>query len=161
MCKIEISQRNLSTIFLKLLNIYLFSKIFHKDKIVMLRWNMSQFLKKILREYFSCNERFEIFLTYCCNILCYVGTRVVNWWTSSINKKQNIKFRFCSVNIFLKKYPNIPFSYFLINKAFISWKIFFFNFYFRTLKMIKSVQKSGLEASVSQGLLSRSSSNFY
>ena len=27
----------------------------------------------MLREYFSCNERLEIFLTYFCNILCYVG----------------------------------------------------------------------------------------
>ena len=73
MCKIEKFQRNLSTIFLKLLNIYLFSKIFQKVKIVMLRWNILQYLKKMLREYFSCNERLEIFLTYFCNILCYVG----------------------------------------------------------------------------------------
>ena len=27
----------------------------------------------MLREYFSCNERLEIFLTCFCNILCYVG----------------------------------------------------------------------------------------
>ena len=73
MCEIEKFQRNLSTIFLKLLNIYLFSKIFQKVKIVMLQWNILQCLKKMLREYFSSNERLEIFLTYFCNILCYVG----------------------------------------------------------------------------------------
>ena len=28
----------------------------------------------MLREYFSCNERLEIFLTCFCNILCYVGS---------------------------------------------------------------------------------------
>ena len=28
--------------------------------------------KKMLREYFNCNERLEIFPTYFCNILCYV-----------------------------------------------------------------------------------------
>ena len=37
MCKIGKFHRNLSTIFLKLLNIYLFSKIFQKVKIVKLR----------------------------------------------------------------------------------------------------------------------------
>ena len=37
MSKIGIFQQNLSTIFVKLLNIYLFSKIFQKVKIVMLR----------------------------------------------------------------------------------------------------------------------------
>ena len=37
MYKISKFQRNLSTIFLKLLNIYLFSKIFQNIKIVMLR----------------------------------------------------------------------------------------------------------------------------
>ena len=73
MCKIEKFQRNLSTIFLKILDIYLFSKIFQKVEIVMLRWNILQYLNKILREYFSSNERLEIFLTYFCNILCYVG----------------------------------------------------------------------------------------
>ena len=26
----------------------------------------------MLRQYFSCNERFEIFLTFFCNNLCYV-----------------------------------------------------------------------------------------
>ena len=29
--------------------------------------------KKKLREYFNFNERLEIFLTYFCNILVYVG----------------------------------------------------------------------------------------
>ena len=28
----------------------------------------------MLRQYFSCNERLEIFLTCFCNNLCYVGT---------------------------------------------------------------------------------------
>ena len=59
MCKIKKFQRIFSTIFLKLLNIYFFSKIFQKLEIE---------LKKILREYFSCNERLEIFLTYFCNV---------------------------------------------------------------------------------------------
>ena len=72
MCKTEKFQRNLSTIFLKLLNIYVFSKIFQKVEIVMLPWNILQYLKKMLREYFSCNERLEIFLTYFCSMLCYV-----------------------------------------------------------------------------------------
>ena len=35
-------QRNLSTVFLKALNIYLFIKIFQKVKIVMLHWNILQ-----------------------------------------------------------------------------------------------------------------------
>ena len=42
----------------------------------MLRWNLLQYLTEILRQYFVCNERLEIFLTYFCNILCYVGWRV-------------------------------------------------------------------------------------
>ena len=73
MCKIGTFQRNFSTIFLKLLNIYLFSKIFQKVEIVMLRWNILQYLRKMLRQYFSCNERLEIFLTCFCNIIYYVG----------------------------------------------------------------------------------------
>ena len=73
MGKIEEFQRNLSTVFLKLLYIYLFLKILQKVKILMLRWNILEYLKKILSEYFSCNERLEIFLTYFCNILCYGG----------------------------------------------------------------------------------------
>ena len=32
-----------------------------------------QYLTKILRQYFKCNERLEICLTFFCNILCYVG----------------------------------------------------------------------------------------
>ena len=72
MSKIEKFQRNLSTIFIKLLNIYTFSKIFQKVKIATLRWNILQYLKK-MSEYFSCNERLEIFLTCFWNILCYVG----------------------------------------------------------------------------------------
>ena len=39
----------------------------------MLRWNILQYLTKILRQYFNCNEILEIFLTSFCNILCYVG----------------------------------------------------------------------------------------
>ena len=74
MCKIETFQWNLSTIFLKLLNIYLFSKIFPKVKILMLRWNILQYLTKMLKQYFSCNERLKILLTCFCNILCYVGS---------------------------------------------------------------------------------------
>ena len=41
----------------------------------MLRWNILQYLKKMLRKYFSSNERLEIFLTCFCNILCYVGRK--------------------------------------------------------------------------------------
>ena len=63
----------LSTIFLKALNIYLFIKIFQNVKIVMLKWNILQYLTKILWQYFNSNERLEIFLTCFCNILCYVG----------------------------------------------------------------------------------------
>ena len=66
-------QRNISTIFLKVLNIYLFSKIFQKVEIVMLRWNILQYLTKMLRQHFNCNKTEEIFLTSFCNILCYVG----------------------------------------------------------------------------------------
>ena len=72
MCKIGTFQENLSKIFLKVLNIYLFSKIFPKVKIVMLRWNILQYLSKMLRQYFNCNEILEIFLTCFCDILCYV-----------------------------------------------------------------------------------------
>ena len=38
---------------------------------------MLQYLTKILRQYFNCNERLEIFLTCFCNILCYVGNDFV------------------------------------------------------------------------------------
>ena len=82
MCKIEKFQWNFSTIFIKLLNIYMFSKIFQKVKILMLRWNILQYLKKMLREYFICNERLEIFLICFCNIQCYVG-RIFFFFTFS------------------------------------------------------------------------------
>ena len=72
MCKIGTFQGNLSTIFLKLLNIYLFSKIFQKVKTVMLWWNILQYFKNMLRQYFNCNEVLGIFLTCFYNILCYV-----------------------------------------------------------------------------------------
>ena len=58
----------------------MFSKIFQKVKIVMLRLNILQYLKKMLREYFSCNEKSEIFLTCFCNILCYVGSIMWKFW---------------------------------------------------------------------------------
>ena len=89
MCKIGTFQRNLSTIFLNLLNIYLFSKIFQKIKIVILRWNILQYLTKKLRQYFNCNKILEIFLTCICNILCYVGrlyTGCFNSITSASSK---------------------------------------------------------------------------
>ena len=73
MFKIGAFQRNLSKIFLKVLNIYLVQKIFHKIRIVMLRCNISQYLTKMLQQYFNCNEILEIFLSRFCNILCYVG----------------------------------------------------------------------------------------
>ena len=42
----------------------------------------------MLRQYFNCNERLEIFLTCFCNILCYVGYTILkgillpNTWAS-------------------------------------------------------------------------------
>ena len=69
MCKIGTFQGNLSTIFRKILNIYLFSRVFQKvEIIVMLRFNILQ--------YFNYNEILEIFLTSFCNILCYVGSHL-------------------------------------------------------------------------------------
>ena len=38
----------------------------------MLRWNILQYLTKMMRQYFSGNERLDMFLTCFCNILCYV-----------------------------------------------------------------------------------------
>ena len=38
----------------------------------MLQCNILQYLTKILRQFFNCNERLEIFLKCFCNILCYV-----------------------------------------------------------------------------------------
>ena len=71
--------------FLKILNIYLVLKIFQKVRIVMLRWNILQYLTKILRQYFNYDEILEIFLTCFCNILCYVGGKGPAWihfnWT--------------------------------------------------------------------------------
>ena len=81
MCKIGTFQWNLPTIFLKLLNIYFFSKIFQKVKIVTLRWNILQYLTKLLRQYFFRNERLELFLTCFYNIRCYVGYyRISNYY---------------------------------------------------------------------------------
>ena len=40
----------------------------------MFRSNILQYLTKMLRQYFNCNEILEIFLTSFCNILCYVGS---------------------------------------------------------------------------------------
>ena len=48
--------------------------LFQKVKIVMMRRNILQYLTKMLRQYFICTERLEIFLTCFCNILCYVGS---------------------------------------------------------------------------------------
>ena len=73
MCKIKTFQWNRTTIFLQLLKIYLFTKIFQKVKVSMLRWNILQYLRKMSRQYFSCNERLEIFWTCFWNILCYMG----------------------------------------------------------------------------------------
>ena len=76
--KIGTLQRNMCTIFLKVLNTYFFSKIFQKVEIVMLRWNILQCLTKMLRQYSNCNEIYEIFLTSFCNILCYVSSNYLN-----------------------------------------------------------------------------------
>ena len=78
-CKIGTFEGNLSTIFLKVLNFHLFSKIFQKIEIVMLRWNTLQYLTKMLRQYFNCNEILKIFLTSFYNILFYV--RRFHVWT--------------------------------------------------------------------------------
>ena len=51
--KIGTFQRILPTLFLKVLNIYLFSKIFHKVESTMLRRNILQYLTKLLRQYFK------------------------------------------------------------------------------------------------------------
>ena len=53
----------------------MFSKIFQKVEIIMLRWNILQYLTKIMRQYANCNEILEMFLTSFCNILCYVGIK--------------------------------------------------------------------------------------
>ena len=74
MCKIGTFQRYLFTIFVKVLKIYLFSKIFQKVKIVIFRWNILQYLMKMLRQYFTCNQTLEIFVKYFYNILWYVST---------------------------------------------------------------------------------------
>ena len=74
----------------KALNIYWFTKIFQNVKSVMLECNILQYLTKILRQYFNCNERLEIFLICFCNILCYVhgeksmGTAVIAFCYSSL-----------------------------------------------------------------------------
>ena len=73
MCKIGTFQPNVSTILLKLLNISFLSKIFHRVRIVILRWNILEYFTEMLQQYFICNERLEIFLTCFCNILCYMG----------------------------------------------------------------------------------------
>ena len=57
----------------------------------MLRWNILQYLTKMLRQYFICNERLEIFLTCFCNILCYVGglaVEVLNSISKSVARKK-------------------------------------------------------------------------
>ena len=98
MCKIVIFQWNLSTIFVKLLNIDLFSKIFYKVKIVMLWWNILQYLTKMLRQYFICNERLEIFLTCIWNILCYVGSKTFQKYIPK-NLKRNSESGRCDAHL--------------------------------------------------------------
>ena len=98
MCKIGTFQGNLSIIFLRILNIYLFLKIFQKVEFLMLRWNILQYLTKMLRQYLNCNEILEIFLTSFCNILCYVGCNLLVFyfslilWKKEKCKKNLIKF---------------------------------------------------------------------
>ena len=95
MCTIVTFQRNLSTIFLNLLNIHLFSKIFQKVKIVMQRWNTLQYLTKILRQYFNCNEILEIFLICFCNIL--------SMWVTIVLWMKRIAIKYEYNNIFVKR----------------------------------------------------------
>ena len=42
----------------------------------------------MLRQYFNCNERLEIFLTCFCNTLCYVGDRI--YYKRPPDKKKRI-----------------------------------------------------------------------
>ena len=94
MCKISACQRNLSTIFLKVINNYLILNIFQKVTIVMLRWNISRYLMKMLRQYFNCNEILDIFLTCFCNIqLCHwafflvISNRALEKWSKRFEVK--------------------------------------------------------------------------
>ena len=81
-CKIGTFQRNIFPIFLKVLNIYLFSKIFQKVEIVMLRWNILQYSTRMLRQYFNCNEIYaEIICWHLSVIFCAI------WEVSSENSQ--------------------------------------------------------------------------
>ena len=63
----------------------------------------------MLRQYFSCNERLEIFLTCFCNNLCYVGTCIVDIFRSSHYRRIRLYFIYRLIvkesnKIDLKKY---------------------------------------------------------
>ena len=95
-CKIDTFQRNLSKIFPIQLNIYLFPKILQQAQTVMLRWNIFQYLKNILRQYFNRNKVLKIFLTYLCNILCYV-----DFFLLRDRMQIDLKFYFISIHSLL------------------------------------------------------------
>ena len=69
----------------------------------------------MLRQYFNCNGRLEIFLTYFCNILCYVGSVTIEgnpilFDCSSKQFAQNFGISQPSaafLNIECKKYKNL------------------------------------------------------
>ena len=63
MCKIRVLQRNLSTIFLRVLNIHLFLNIFQKVRIVMLRWNILQYPTEFSLQW-NIKNIFYLFLQY-------------------------------------------------------------------------------------------------
>ena len=86
MCKISTFQRNISTIFLKILNIYLFSKIFQKVKIVMLRWNILQYLTKMLRQYISIAIKYRKYSWHFSAIFCAM------WGINFVNAKNDYSY---------------------------------------------------------------------
>ena len=77
----------------------------------MLRWNILQYLTKMLRQYFNCNEIQEIFLTYFCNILCYVSrlTRV----SFRIHARESFPYLFWSL------FSGRPFFWWFISREFL------------------------------------------
>ena len=70
--KSPISTKSFYNIF-KSIKYFLHSRIFQEVEILMLRCNILQYLRKMLRHYFNYNETLEIFLTCFCNIMCCVG----------------------------------------------------------------------------------------
>ena len=92
MCKIGTFHRNLSTLFMKVLNIYLFSKIFEKVEIVMLQWNIGNIP--------------DIFLQY--SVLCEEHACGMNFqnWTSSLQfSRKLIGWNFMALGVCIITFP--------------------------------------------------------